>query len=483
MSVRQYIGARYVPLFADPIQWDNTNAYEPLTVVMNLGTSYVSRQYVPAGIAIDNEDYWIAWADYNAQIEAYRAEVAQYNGRITALESGLPVADYSSEATVSDAIAGLEALLPSTAFDNVNTVDARFDVIEADDWVTTSKIADSNVTTAKIADANVTTAKIADGAVTTAKIADASVTKAKESKRKLILFGDSWATNDNNNWPDRLANALNLTLVDYAQGGMGWSYGSNNIQNQITNASTDPEAEIVIAIGGINDVREGVAYSAYKTAIQTCANAIRTKFTKARCFIIPINVPSKSYASTETAIDNYYYNVFTDVALRTSPIAMVDIIGWLQPLAPFNIYTSDNLHMSSYGDEVFLNLIYGVINGSYLKSLRVKYPLTGATGITVYGHGIEIIDGLVHFDVGGLTIPSTTSGNTINIGTFAFGSNTTPWYSRKSVPDFCIPCISMNDGAYVGKLLVKNDGTVTFTAAIGVSGNIAPTRCCWPIVR
>ena len=49
MSVREYIGARYIPLFSDPIEWDNTHSYEPLTVVINQGNSYVSKQFVPIG--------------------------------------------------------------------------------------------------------------------------------------------------------------------------------------------------------------------------------------------------------------------------------------------------------------------------------------------------------------------------------------------------------------------------------------------------
>lgn len=86
MAVTQYIGMRYVPLFADPMQWDSRKTYEPLTVVYNEGNSYTSRQYVPAGIQIDDDAYWALTGNYNAQIEQYRAEVAQYDGRITAVE-------------------------------------------------------------------------------------------------------------------------------------------------------------------------------------------------------------------------------------------------------------------------------------------------------------------------------------------------------------------------------------------------------------
>lgn len=79
MSVREYVGARYVPLFADPIQWSNQNTYEPLTIVVNQGASYTSRQFVPVGIDISNEEYWALTGNYNAQVEQYRQEVQQLN--------------------------------------------------------------------------------------------------------------------------------------------------------------------------------------------------------------------------------------------------------------------------------------------------------------------------------------------------------------------------------------------------------------------
>lgn len=75
MAVTQYIGARYVPLFATPLEWDNTKTYEPLTIVIHNGNSYTSRQSVPTGIDIANEDYWALTGNYNSQIEQYRSEV------------------------------------------------------------------------------------------------------------------------------------------------------------------------------------------------------------------------------------------------------------------------------------------------------------------------------------------------------------------------------------------------------------------------
>lgn len=116
-NVRQYIGARYVPLVDG--EWDNTKSYEPLTVVYYNGNSYTSRQYVPTGIDISNTDYWAQTGNYNAQIEAYRQEVWAFDGRI--------------------------------------------DALEADGSVTTSKLANNAVTNAKIADGTITPSKLDNG--------------------------------------------------------------------------------------------------------------------------------------------------------------------------------------------------------------------------------------------------------------------------------------------------------------------------------
>lgn len=74
-GVTQYIGARYVPIFAEPIEWDSKRAYEALTIVLYQGNSFTTRQYTPAGIDINNEAFWAETGNYNAQIEQYRKEL------------------------------------------------------------------------------------------------------------------------------------------------------------------------------------------------------------------------------------------------------------------------------------------------------------------------------------------------------------------------------------------------------------------------
>lgn len=86
-GVTQYVGARYVPLFANPAQWTNDRQYEPLTIVLHQGNSFTSMQYVPVGIDITNEEFWAQTGNYNAQVEQYRQEVKEYTKKFATLEN------------------------------------------------------------------------------------------------------------------------------------------------------------------------------------------------------------------------------------------------------------------------------------------------------------------------------------------------------------------------------------------------------------
>ena len=67
-----YIGARYVPIFADPVEWDDEREYEPLTIVVHNGDCYTSKCYVPKGAQLPSypegqTKYWVKTSDYNYQ--------------------------------------------------------------------------------------------------------------------------------------------------------------------------------------------------------------------------------------------------------------------------------------------------------------------------------------------------------------------------------------------------------------------------------
>ncbi len=89
MAVTQYIGSRYVPLFADPVEWSSTKSYEALTIVLHEGNSYTSKQAVPVGVDLTNEEFWAQTGNYNAQVEAYRAETLRAIGIATDIQEEL----------------------------------------------------------------------------------------------------------------------------------------------------------------------------------------------------------------------------------------------------------------------------------------------------------------------------------------------------------------------------------------------------------
>lgn len=93
----EYTGARYVPIFADPIDWNIGTAYEPLVVVTYQGNSYISRCYVPTGIDITDSHYWAKAADWNAQVEAYRKAVEEYKADV---DSKLPQIEEAKNAAI-----------------------------------------------------------------------------------------------------------------------------------------------------------------------------------------------------------------------------------------------------------------------------------------------------------------------------------------------------------------------------------------------
>ena len=157
-GVTQYTGARYVPLFADPIEWDSKRAYEALTIVLYQGNSYTSRQYTPAGIDINNDAFWAVTGNYNAQVEQYRQEVLAFDRRITNAQNRADDAYSKAEETAAavakinsvkhfDSLADLAELSPG---DVVYVADKQalyavtpqatingYDVISVNDYVLT----------------------------------------------------------------------------------------------------------------------------------------------------------------------------------------------------------------------------------------------------------------------------------------------------------------------------------------------------------
>ena len=101
--VRQYVGARYVPKFADPVAWTRGTSYEAMTIVTYNNSSYTSKIPVPAtvGDPADNPDYWALTGNYNAQVEQYRQETETVSNNLTTEITNLKNADTALQGQIT----------------------------------------------------------------------------------------------------------------------------------------------------------------------------------------------------------------------------------------------------------------------------------------------------------------------------------------------------------------------------------------------
>ena len=296
MSVREYIGARYVPLFADPIDWDSTKTYEPLTIVYNQGNSYTSRQYVPAGIDISNDVYWAKTGNYNAQIEQYRSEVATFDDRITTNENRITTnetnlrdilpfdetpTEGSAKGVTSDGIkkaidtaeqANADAIAievtRATAAEKVNADAIANEVTRATAAEKVNADAIANEVTRATAAEKVNADAIAievTRATAAEKVNADAINKLKNEQGILLALGDSFGVDEvsrNNWWHTYVAKGLGLLDINYCEGSDGFAAtnptSGRNFLDRLNEAYNDSsfdnnKVEYVICYGGLND--------------------------------------------------------------------------------------------------------------------------------------------------------------------------------------------------------------------------------------
>lgn len=87
MAVRQYIGARYVPILMG--EWNKALSYEALNIVTYKGNSFTSKKPVPQGTEIDNTEYWVNTGNYNAQVNEFINKVNELTTEINEINQSL----------------------------------------------------------------------------------------------------------------------------------------------------------------------------------------------------------------------------------------------------------------------------------------------------------------------------------------------------------------------------------------------------------
>lgn len=427
VGARQYIGARYVPIFGrkgeESIEWDNSAPYEPLTIVLYQGNSYTSRQYVPVGVEITNQEFWAITGNYNAQVEAYRKEVRDilpYDETPTEGSTKGVTSDGIKKAV--DAAVSVETTR-ATAAEKVNADAIAAETTRATNAEKVNADAIANeVTRAKGAE-KVNADAIAEE-TTNRESADATIrsqiTEVASKGSVMVVIGDSWSSPEEGyvKWHDKVAKNLGMTVDNFAVGGSGFVNGTGNtfgdqLDRVHTKYANNPDAIGRIYVQGIvNDLF-------YESSqIVNAYNAFETKFAsyfpdKGYKFVSASMFPTTTDEQIGKLYSLYSNMVFSHYA------SLVDVIGCVTAA---NLQ-SDGRHPGKPG---YMQLGNAISDSSYLYAGSANQWFTNGFNKPTYSDKITITSedfGASNKPVNWNIILHTNSDNTSRISGLVDWSN------------------------------------------------------------
>lgn len=421
-GVRQYVGARYVPVFADPLEWSSTQGYEPLTVVLHEGNSYTSRQSVPVGIDINNTAYWAETGNYNAQIDAYRQEVLAFDGRITANANAISAETQARESEVSKAMADIAAEAQARA-NGDNALALRMDNFEKQ-----TPIQD-------------------------------------ESGRNAVFIGDSYMA-PSTSYPQKLAyfvsQLMGWSMYNYAYGGSGWvdeAGAAMNFYHQIQKAAqqiTIPvdSVDYVVIGGGFNDWNDPTPLTynqLYSAALQTIKEA-RAQFPNAQIIAIPMMF--RNYG-----VDTHMHDLYSAIVAGISASGVaVKVIkdAYMWQLGFKNV---DGVHPTVELYKIMAQYVVSKVMGGDVKTSRLYSQTLSGGGISTTLNFI-IADGMVTACLNKVDLPALTAGQQVTVASQVFLPCAAPSVKRLVVVNV--------SSVPVGQFL-WSDSTIFFYAAQNIS--------------
>lgn len=449
-GVREYIGARYVPVFANPPEWNDTRGYEPLTIVLHQGNSFTSRQYVPTGIDINNTEYWAETGNWNAQIEAYREEVLRFDARITQNANGI---EANKAAIASETTAREDA---DTAIRNLITAEET-----ARTAADTELRSDLSAAIAAMNQQNILSLYKGKNCVWVGDSFTTGVGAEPVSKRVSTVF----------------CNAMGMTEFNYGVGASGWIWGTAANKPYITqvqnayNAMTPEQRKntaMVVLPGTSTDVSHGSSSKQIGAAATLCAKKASDLFPNAVIYVIPMIWDKALF--TLTAYDTTV-EICDQINKAAIPRVKMDEDSYTWLLGRYEFYTSDNVHPNNNGYSVWAAKMISSLLGSantagYINSFTSDF---GKWDKKTY----YLKNGFVFMPGYKITGVSDAGGD-VNIGTLP--NNIRPAYNQTTVLS--------SGGEAVGYVTYQTDGVILMTHSARDSTtrsyfNIGPAF--WPI--
>lgn len=410
-GVREYIGARYVPVFANPPEWNDTRRYEPLTIVLHQGNSFTSTQYVPTGIDISNTKYWLETGNWNAQIEAYREEVRRFDARITQNADGIKVnaAAITSEAAAREN-ADTELANRMNDFEQMTPLD-------------------------------------------------------REKGRTAVFIGDSFMA-PSTSYPQKLAyfvcQLTGWTMYNYAYGGSGWvdeAGAAMNFYHQIQKAASEisiqaDQVDYVIIGGGFNDWNDTtpLTYSQLYSAAANTVKEAHANFPNAKLIVIPMMFRN-------FGVDAHMHDLYSAIVAGCNsgnvPMLMIPQ-AYLWQLGFKNV---DGVHPTVELYKIMAEYVVSWVFGGGVKTERLYESHVSTSQIDFYVQFMNC-DGVMNAMFSDVTVKSTINATiTVMNQVPMFGASS----STKRVP------IWSASGAYIGQFVFSGSSMLFVPNSGGVS--------------
>lgn len=428
-GVREYVGARYVPVFANPPEWNDTRGYEPLTIVLHEGNSFTSTQYVPSGVDILNTEYWLETGNWNAQIEAYRQEVLRFDGRITQNADDIKA---NTTAIADEATARASA---DTALQQL---------IESEE--TARKAADTELHQ--------------NLSAVIASVKQQNILSLYKGKN-CVWVGDSFTTGvgadpRSNRVSTVFCNAMGMTECNYGVGATGWIWGTTSNTPYITqvqnayNAMTPEQREntaMVVLPGTSTDVSHGSTSKQIGAAATLCAKKASELFPNAVIYVIPMiwDKALFTYIAYDAVVE-----ICDQINKAAIPRVKMDEDSYTWLLGRYEFYSSDNVHPNNTGYAVWAAKMISSTLGSantagYINSFTSSFGKWDKK--TYYlKNGFVFLPG---YKITGVS----DAGGDVNIGTLP--DNIRPAYNQTTVLS--------SGGEAVGYVTYQADGVILMT--------------------
>lgn len=441
MATTQYVGARYVPLFADPAEWSNQNAYEPLTIVVHEGNSYTSKMAVPKGVDISNEKYWALTGNYNAQVEEYRKEVKTFGAQLDDNTAAIKEETTRAESAETILVEKIEKEIEDREYQD-NVLTAALTVEE-----TARKEGDTQLDT-----------KFSN---TTDKIME----NVNELKNKYILIiGDSWSylPGYETQWWNYIADKLQLTPIRYMLGGESFTSGGNSNLTYIEQLNKGyseygDKIKAVYLQGFVNDSSKSA--TDMKDYFSTFYNRFINLYPN---LTLNVLIASLFYNTSLSTIKNF--NTFKNLIRMYTNVNVINALGCVIP-HHYRITTSEpkGVHPSQAGLTALGNFVveknnyeanYAQLNTNGFGGITVETNVTEAS----YYVSLNGVQGSVFTPAfkTTTTIPATST----KIATIDNSVILANLFNRSSIFVNCLYPLMNNEKGLLGYCLINTNGEI-----------------------